>query len=98
MSRPPASHKGPDVTTGDDDRDDEPEFSWRFLDANLQIMIYTHTQAAASYDIMDEMDPSYVIMNDPDISLVRNIEVHQANRQSPLRVYFLVYGKIEHFR
>ena len=88
--------KGINKTTsnkGEDDVEKETEFSWRLLDPNFHFAIYTHAQANAIFDVMEEVMPSYVVLYDPDITLLRNIEVYQANHpKEKLKVYFLIYG------
>ncbi|CAK6961688.1 DNA repair endonuclease XPF [Scomber scombrus] len=43
--------------------------------------------------VLHEVDPSFVVLYDAEISFVRQLEVYKATRPGkPLRVYFLIYG------
>lgn len=69
------------------------------------IFIVTHNEAHQGYyNIIDEMQPDRIIMYDADVTLIRMIESHQANRQRlkllrqssqmmDLKVFFLMYGE-----
>jgi len=47
----------------------------------LHLTLLTHQQAAERADVLGELDPFAVILYDPDVSLVRRIEVFQAQKQ-----------------
>ncbi|XP_069012118.1 DNA repair endonuclease XPF [Embiotoca jacksoni] len=43
--------------------------------------------------VLHEVEPSFVVLYDAELSFVRQLEVYKANRPGkPLRVYFLIYG------
>lgn len=43
--------------------------------------------------VLREVDPSFVVLYDAEISFVRQLEIYKASRPGkPLRVYFLIYG------
>lgn len=43
--------------------------------------------------VLHEVEPSYVVLYDAEVSFVRQLEIYKANRPGkPLRVYFLIYG------
>lgn len=46
----------------------------------LQISIMTIEQAHLAYDVFDDIRPKYVILYDPDVETIRQIEVYQARR------------------
>uniref|UniRef100_A0A1A8HP38 DNA repair endonuclease XPF n=1 Tax=Nothobranchius korthausae TaxID=1143690 RepID=A0A1A8HP38_9TELE len=43
--------------------------------------------------VLQEVEPSFVVLYDAEMSFVRQLEIYKANRPGkPLRVYFLIYG------
>lgn len=43
--------------------------------------------------VLHEMEPSFVVLYDAELSFVRQLEIYKASRPGkPLRVYFLIYG------
>ncbi|KAJ8246038.1 hypothetical protein GJAV_G00262980 [Gymnothorax javanicus] len=43
--------------------------------------------------VLHEVEPSYVVLYDAELSFVRQLEIYKASRPGkPLRVYFLIYG------
>lgn len=43
--------------------------------------------------VLHEVEPSFVVLYDAELSFVRQLEIHKASRPGkPLRVYFLIYG------
>lgn len=42
-------------------------------------------------EVLERFQPDYVIMYDPDLQLIRQLEVYQSARDNPVRVYFLVF-------
>uniref|UniRef100_A0A3Q2PQ15 DNA repair endonuclease XPF n=1 Tax=Fundulus heteroclitus TaxID=8078 RepID=A0A3Q2PQ15_FUNHE len=43
--------------------------------------------------VLHEVEPSFVVLYDAEVSFVRQLEIYKANRPGkPLRVYFLIYG------
>lgn len=43
--------------------------------------------------VLHEVEPSFVVLYDAELSFVRQLEVYKASRPGkPLRVYFLIYG------
>ncbi|XP_072229597.1 DNA repair endonuclease XPF [Leuresthes tenuis] len=43
--------------------------------------------------VLREVEPSFVVLYDAELSFVRQLEIYKANRPGkPLRVYFLIYG------
>ncbi|KAM9716407.1 DNA repair endonuclease XPF [Menidia menidia] len=43
--------------------------------------------------VLHEVEPSFVVLYDAELSFVRQLEIYKANRPGkPLRVYFLIYG------
>lgn len=59
------------------------------------VLMYTYSQAYQNMSLLDEVEPSYIILYDPDTQFVREVEVYQARRgKGPgqtLQVYFIVY-------
>lgn len=43
--------------------------------------------------VLHEVEPSFVVLYDAELSFVRQLEIYKANRPGkPFRVYFLIYG------
>ncbi|KAM4624435.1 DNA repair endonuclease XPF [Polymixia lowei] len=43
--------------------------------------------------VLQEVEPSFVVLYDAELSFVRQLEIYKASRPgTPLRVYFLIYG------
>ncbi|XP_061563700.1 DNA repair endonuclease XPF isoform X2 [Cololabis saira] len=43
--------------------------------------------------VLHEVEPSFVVLYDAEVSFVRQLEIYKVNRPGkPLRVYFLIYG------
>jgi hypothetical protein len=76
----------------DDENYNENECKASLLDDSLHIVILTHEEANSRYNFLSDMKPSYVVLYDPDIEIVRSIEVYQAGIKEIVKVYFLVYG------
>ena len=57
-------------------------------------MILTHSQLRENpHNAIADVCPTYVIMYDPDISVIRELEAFQSTLPYYLRVYFLCYDK-----
>ena len=57
----------------------------------LQIRI----QALERFDVFRDIQPSYVVLYDADIAVIRGIEAYQSTLSKgdkPVKVYFLMYG------
>ena len=66
------------------------------LEPEPSIILLTHSDANQRFDFMSDIDPEYVIIYDPEVSLIRSIESHQSIIDNIIKVYFLVYeGSIE---
>jgi len=53
------------------------------------IFVYAHERKLS---VLNHIQPSFVIMYDPDATFIRELEVYKAQRQdAPLKVYFMVY-------
>ena len=70
-------------------------FKTRISYNGLQIVLMTNEQAYAAYDIFDDIRPKFVVLYDPDIRTIRQIEVYQAKRRAivpdQIKVFFLMY-------
>lgn len=80
---------------GDDDDDDEVivvgETRTRFpvKRDTSNIFVYAHERKLS---VLNHIQPSFVIMYDPDATFIRELEVYKAQRPDiPLKVYFMVY-------
>lgn len=71
------------------------EHGSRVLD-ELHLMFITHSDAKERFTVLHDCCPAYVLLYDPDISIIRTIETYQASRTievPPVKVYFLLYGR-----
>lgn len=51
-------------------------------------------QAGESLNILQDLEPDFVVLYDPDAAFVRTLEAYQAGRASdrpPVTVYFMLY-------
>jgi hypothetical protein len=83
----------------DDEESDTPAAS--LIDPDLHVIMMTHAEATSSCNVFSDVRPAYVVLCDPDVTLIRNMETYQANNSrghaEPLRVYFILYGTIRWF-
>ena len=52
-------------------------------------------QALERFDVFRDIQPSYVVLYDADIAVIRGIEAYQSTLsrgEKPVKVYFLMYG------
>mmetsp|Transcript_18847 Transcript_18847/g.31436 ORF Transcript_18847/g.31436 Transcript_18847/m.31436 type:complete len:475 (+) Transcript_18847:1828-3252(+) len=91
-----------DCTTsiGHDEDTDEDVSTLRasLLDPSLNVTLLTHSQCIDAYCPLRDLSPSYIILLDPEVAIIRMIETYQAglkqNMQvprAPTKVYFLMY-------
>jgi hypothetical protein len=67
------------------------------LDPGLHVTMVTHSEVRDSYVALRDHSPAYVVLYDPDITLIRCIEAYQSTLppQAPaVKVYFILYGKL----
>ena len=53
-------------------------------------------QALERFDVLRDTQPSFIILYDPEISIIRGIEGYQSSipqGEVPVKVFFLMYGK-----
>ena len=76
------------------------EVTSSYLDPALNVTVMTQMRALELFDILSDVKPAYVILYDPDVTLVRNIEIYQSkNEGERVKVYFLLYsGSVEEHR
>ncbi len=71
----------------------EPPFSCEVL-AGMHVMVYTTLEAKGRMFLMKDLKPTHIILYDPDLSTLRQVEVYTAGLaecQPVPRVYFLMY-------
>ena len=71
----------------------EPELGISMVEPSCDVMLCTHMQLHESCTLLADYDPSYVVFYDPDIEIIRTIEVFQSSKAQRIRVYFLMHGK-----
>jgi hypothetical protein len=65
------------------------------LDPDLHVVIMTHSEAKENFTKLHDCCPAYVVLYDPDITIIRTIETYQSAQPAeapPVKVYFLLYG------
>lgn len=67
-----------------------------FLVDDLMVEIVTHEQMQAHYYLLRDWQPRHIVLYDAEVRILRQIEAYQSSMplSSPLRVHFLVYGKL----
>lgn len=66
--------------------------SSRDEEENLSEVIFCDLESASPYFLLNRIQPRYVVLYDPDIEFIRQLEVFRSNRPgSGLRIYFLTY-------
>jgi len=71
------------------------------IDPNLHLIVISHTQFLEKFNLLNDMKPDYIVLYDPDVTVVRTIETYQAdnNTKGKLKVYFMLYtGSAEEHR
>jgi DNA excision repair protein ERCC-4 len=62
------------------------------IEPRFRIHIMTHTEAKSKLTLFDDYQPSYIILYDADVYLIRRIELYGHGRHLiPPKVYFLLY-------
>ena len=73
----------------------EEGFQTRISYGTIQIVLTTSDKAHATYDFFDDIRPKFVVLFDPDMETIRQIEVYQAKRRivtpDQVKVFFLMY-------
>ena len=69
------------VDTDNDSIDSEALFG-HSIHQDLHIHLLTHQQAADRADVLGEIDPFVVVLYDPDVSMVRRMEVFHAKKEA----------------
>lgn len=74
------------------EEEDINNFDLRHNEKFNQVIIETYSDSSNEF-LLQELNPSYVIMYEPDLTFIRRVEIFQAmNSNSPARVYFMYYG------
>ena len=79
-------------TTAQDDDNAEIELNISLAEPSCDVMLCTHLQLHESCTLLTDYDPSYVVFYDPDIEIIRSIEVFQSSKAQRIKVYFLMHG------
>ncbi|RHY31493.1 hypothetical protein DYB32_003453, partial [Aphanomyces invadans] len=56
-----------------------------------QLVLCTYADAEKCSNLLDDLRPSHIILYDPDVSFIRELEVYSALSSSPIQVHFMVY-------
>ena len=79
-------------TTAQDDDNAESELNISLAEPSCDVMLCTHLQLHELCTLLTDYDPSYVVFYDPDIEIIRSIEVFQSSKAQRIKVYFLMHG------
>lgn len=61
---------------------------------SFSIIILTHNDVKQQLRLLEDLEPTYIILYDPEISLIRRLETYQASiAPTSIKVYFMMYGK-----
>ncbi len=60
------------------------------IDPNQRVLILTHSQWKENVTVLSDTQPSDVVLYDPDIAIIRSLEVYQASRRRAMHIYFLM--------
>lgn len=63
------------------------------VDDDLHMILMTIYEAKKNLTLLEDLQPAYIILYDPDITMIRTIEAYQALISNKVKVYFMVYGK-----
>ena len=72
----------------------ELELGISMVEPSCDVMLCTHMQLHESCTLLADYDPSYIVFYDPDIEIIRSIEVFQSSKAQRIKVYFLMHGKV----
>ncbi len=91
-----SEHNGNDDDNNSNKADNKKIFEEIYFEKFKSTFVFIHhNQFNEVYDVMEYVQPSYVVLYDPEISIIRNIETYQSNNKSrllfPIKVYFLMY-------
>lgn len=65
----------------------------QLLDPELHLTIVTHAMwREVAANILSDIQPLHVILYDPDISIIRALEVYQASACRPVKIHFMMLG------
>ncbi|OBA23690.1 hypothetical protein METBIDRAFT_38064 [Metschnikowia bicuspidata var. bicuspidata NRRL YB-4993] len=68
------------------------QFDLKHTEKFNQVIVETYNDSTNEF-LLQELNPSYVIMYEPDLTFIRRVEIYQAmNPASPAKVFFMYYG------
>ncbi|CEG44750.1 dna repair endonuclease xpf [Plasmopara halstedii] len=74
-----------------------PNLLLEVVDHSDTVVLCTYDQAAnhgyGASAFLEDMMPSYIILYDPDMAFIREVEVFHASHTDPLEVYFVMYDE-----
>lgn len=74
-----------------------PCLSLESVEPQNQVVICTYAQALeqghGASSLLQDLLPSYVILYDPDMAFIRELEVFHATQKTPLEIYFMMYDE-----
>lgn len=80
----PKEHSGAGVSLlnlGDVLSQDDEDLTGKVLQEELHLILLTHRQAADRAQLLSEVDPFAVVLYDPEVSMVRRLELFQIQKQ-----------------
>lgn len=63
-------------------------------DNEMEVCFYTHAQVWSSLSLLYDLSPTHLILYDPDVQFVREIEMYHSSRrlsEKQMKVYFMLY-------
>ncbi|KAG7192321.1 uncharacterized protein KQ657_002040 [Scheffersomyces spartinae] len=68
------------------------ELSFEMIKSDTEIIIQSYDDRDGD-SLLQALEPSYIIMYEPDLSFIRRVEAYQAiNEEHPAKTYFMYYG------
>lgn len=68
------------------------ELSFEMINSDAEIIIQPYSDRDGD-SLLQALEPSYIIMYEPDLAFIRRVEAYQAiNKENPAKTYFMYYG------
>uniref|UniRef100_M4BN67 ERCC4 domain-containing protein n=1 Tax=Hyaloperonospora arabidopsidis (strain Emoy2) TaxID=559515 RepID=M4BN67_HYAAE len=74
-----------------------PNLSLELVDPLDSVVLCTYEQATqhghGASAFLEDITPSYIVLYDPDMAFIREVEVFHASHVAPLEIYFMMYNE-----